>query len=167
MRQSKWLGAVVVALVGCGPAPTGGKTQMVATSVCPSGVKWIGGKSESPEMNPGQACISCHTTERGPALVIAGTVFSTLSQADDCNGLAGVKVQITDANQKVTTLTSNAAGNFYLETKTGTIATPYTAKIITSSGGERPMVSPQSSGDCNTCHTEKGSGGAPGRIAPF
>lgn len=160
--------SVVLGLsLGCGPAPTGAKTQTVATSVCASGVKWIGGKSESPEMNPGQACITCHATEKGPSLLIAGTVYSKLTQANDCNGLAGVKVQITDANRQVTTLTSNAAGNFYLQAGMGTIALPYTAKIITSSGGERPMVSPQMSGDCNTCHTEMGSGGAPGRIAPF
>ncbi len=167
MRTWLVVSGVLAGLLGCGPAPTAAKTQMVATSVCPSGVKWIGGKSESPEMNPGQACISCHATEKGPALLIAGTVYSTLSQANDCNGLAGVKVQITDANRQVTTLTSNAAGNFFLESKSGSIALPYTAKIITPSGGERPMVSPQMSGDCNSCHTEKGSGGAPGRIAPF
>ncbi|HSY23238.1 MAG TPA: hypothetical protein VK841_14025 [Polyangiaceae bacterium] len=53
-------------------------------------------------------------------------------------------------------------GNFY---STGSIATPFDAKVLNGSK-ERDMVAAQTSGDCNSCHTEQGANGAPGRIMP-
>ena len=40
---------------------------------------------------------------------------------------------------------------------------PFTAKV-TYQGRERAMTAPQTSGDCNGCHTQAGANGAPGRI---
>jgi hypothetical protein len=40
---------------------------------------------------------------------------------------------------------------------------PFTAKV-TFQGREIVMTTPQTDGDCNSCHTETGANGAPGRI---
>jgi mono/diheme cytochrome c family protein len=115
-------------------------------------------------MNPGQACIACHTAEReGPRFAIAGTVYPTGHEPDGCNGSSGgIQVVITDANGTAYTLTPNSAGNFYLQSAPG-LALPYTA-VVVQGGATRAMTEPQTSGDCNTCHTEAGAEGAPGRI---
>ena len=68
---------------------------------------------------------------------------------------------ITDADDREITLEVNDAGNFtYSRTD---LVMPYRAKVIYN-GQERAMVTPQMSGDCNGCHTQDGTEGAPGRI---
>jgi hypothetical protein len=62
----------------------------------------------------------------------------------------------------VTTLTVNSGGNFYGNAPGGAPAT-YRARVVTSQGS-RTMMTPQSNGDCNSCHTAEGTSGAPGRI---
>ena len=119
-------------------------------------------------MNPGRACIACHSMGRGPAFALAGTLYPTAHEPDLCNGVngtTGAKVVIVGADGKMQTLTPNGAGNFYYQ---GTIAMPYQAKVVYM-GRERAMIEPQTSGDCNNCHTQNGampSGTlkAPGRI---
>ncbi|HXK16599.1 MAG TPA: hypothetical protein VNG33_02250 [Polyangiaceae bacterium] len=133
--------------------------------VCSSMKNWTGGNRESPLMRPGGACISCHAKGgEGPLFSLAGTVYPSAHEPDDCNGVAtaaGAQVVITEANGTAHTLSVNAAGNFYLET-TG-FAYPYQAKVVYQ-GRERVMVAAQKSGDCNDCHTEAGTHNAPGRI---
>jgi hypothetical protein len=46
----------------------------------------------------------------------------------------------------------------------GTVA-PYTAKGV-AGGAEHAMASSERSDDCDACHAESGSNGAPGRIVP-
>ena len=123
---------------------------------------WTGGNRESPLMHPGGECIDCHTRLDGPPFDIAGTVYAGFHQVLDCNGESGATVVITDANGQVFTLTSNSAGNFYLPVGRG-LQTPYTAKVVVD-GVERVMFSPQTNGDCNSCHTQDGANGAPGRV---
>jgi hypothetical protein len=43
------------------------------------------------------------------------------------------------------------------------VAKPFQAKI-TYMGRERVMATAQTSGDCNSCHTQAGAMSAPGRI---
>lgn len=151
-------------LAACGGVPPGGGYASVPTSTCTSGQQWTGGNAESPTMNPGQACIACHSTGEGPAFRIAGTVYGTLNAADNCGGeSSGVQVEIKDADGGVLLLTANSAGNFFYESRTP-LALPYTAKLIFS-GGERAMGGAQTDGDCNACHTAAGLNGAPGRVA--
>jgi hypothetical protein len=118
-------------------------------------------------MNPGLACIRCHTTEsEGPRLTVAGTLYPTAHEPDLCNGAAGstdpasARVVIVGADGRALTLTPNRAGNFLSETR---VTLPYQAKVVYL-GRERAMVMQQTSGDCNGCHTQSGSDGAPGRI---
>ncbi|MEZ4407987.1 MAG: hypothetical protein R3A52_16155 [Polyangiales bacterium] len=133
---------------------------------CTSNRRWTGGNRESPAMNPGQACISCHSTMRGPRYAFAGTVYATGHEPNNCNGATGnasetVLVEIRGANGTTITLAPNAVGNFYTRSA---LQLPYTARVIVGDR-ERRMNTPQTNGDCNTCHSAAGAEGAPGRIA--
>src|SRR5579862_747595 len=136
--------------------------------VCTSKQMWTGGNRGSGSMNPGLACIACHSLGRGPGFAFAGTLYPTAHEPDLCNGVngtSGAQVVITGADGHMVSLTPNSAGNFSYQ---GTIVTPYQAKIVYM-GRERAMIETQTSGDCNNCHTQNGampSGTtkAPGRI---
>ena len=122
---------------------------------CTSGVNWTSGNGAN--MRPGEPCVGCHR------FTIAGTVYPTGHEPNDCNGVgtsAGATVVVTDAKGTMLRLSVNSAGNFYSST---TITTPYTAVVQTSKGA-RAMTAPQTNGNCNSCHTQNGSNGAPGRI---
>jgi hypothetical protein len=119
-------------------------------------------------MNPGQACIQCHSKQGGPPFTIAGTVFPTGHVPDTClptsaqsANLTKAQVVITDKNNQTLTLPVNANGNFYTNQA---VATPFTARVVYQ-GKQRAMATPQTSGDCNSCHTDPGTNNAPGRIA--
>jgi len=145
-------------------APSAVLDPLFADAQCTTDTFWRGG--ENAQMRPGEACVACHTEEReGPRFSIAGTVYATGHEPDDCNGASGSSndspvIVITDANGVETELRPNAVGNFSSERS---IALPYTAKLV-SAAGERPMLGPQTVGDCNACHTADGTDGAPGRI---
>jgi hypothetical protein len=132
---------------------------------CTSGKSWTGGTNGSGSMQPGVACINCHASSgEAPPFTIAGTLYPTAHEPDQCNGANGstdgAQVVITDANQKVITLTPDSVGNFsYM----GVVATPFRAKV-TYMNRERDMLAGQTSGDCNACHTQTGTMSAPGRI---
>jgi hypothetical protein len=116
-------------------------------------------------MHPGGECITCHASHNGPSFVIAGTVYPTAHEPIDCNGFDGsnhkVDVVITDAAGQVVTVSVNSVGNFH---STQSIAMPFHAKVVSSTGAERQMIAAQMTGNCNGCHTETGANGAPGRI---
>lgn len=115
---------------------------------------------EGSNMRPGGECIGCHSQGEGPIFSVAGTVMKGPHDDENCNGVSGASVEITGADGKVTTLTSNSAGNF---SGRNAVAMPFTAKVKFN-GKERAMASAQSNGDCNSCHTAAGTSGAPGRI---
>jgi hypothetical protein len=146
------------AATGC---TVSGSASQVDPSVCASGLQWVGGNDQSELMNPGEACISCHSQGEGPAFGAAGTVFVELHEGNDCYGAPEVTVEITDANGAVQRLATNEAGNFFTR---ASIAMPFSARIYDSSGAERRMVTPGTVGDCNSCHTQAGANAAPGRI---
>jgi hypothetical protein len=137
---------------------------------CTSMMNWTMGDHGSPNMHPGRACITCHSMGKGPTLRVGGTVYPSGHEPDDCLGVAGltsVTVEITDATGKVLSLPVNSSGNFLYSAKMGTITLPYHAKVK-QSGRERAMSAAQMNGDCNSCHTQTGANGAPGRITlPF
>lgn len=114
-------------------------------------------------MHPGGPCIDCHTSGgEGPRFTIAGTVFPSGNELDDCNGSNGaaLTVIITDRNGASVSLTVNDVGNFFT---TQPVAAPFTAKVV-SPKGESAMTAPQTNGDCNACHAQTGNSGAPGRV---
>ena len=133
-------------------------------TTCTSGRMWTLGDRGSPIMHPGGACIDCHSNVGGPSLLVAGTVFPTAHEPTDCDGVGptGYTVVVTQADGTNLTLSVNSAGNFY---QAGfSIAFPITAKVVSPTGAERAMTTPQMSADCNSCHTVDGANGAPGRI---
>jgi hypothetical protein len=116
-------------------------------------------------MNPGEACISCHKSSGGeaPTFSVAGTLYPTAHEPDLCdgfNGTGGAQVVITGADGKTLTLTPNSAGNFY---SSNSVKLPYQAEVVYM-GQVRAMAESQSTGDCNSCHDQNGTNGAPGRI---
>jgi nitrate/TMAO reductase-like tetraheme cytochrome c subunit len=124
---------------------------------------WTQANRGSTDMNPGRACITCHSTMNGPSLTIAGTVYPTAHEPDLCNGANGsngARVVITGADGATLTLTPGTSGNFNSRTA---VKTPFRAKV-TYMGRERAMSTAQTSGDCNSCHTQSGTNSAPGRI---
>jgi cytochrome c553 len=142
-----------------------------AAPTCTSGSQ--GTTGESVNMTPGEACISCHQRGEGPPYQVAGTVFATGHEPDRCNGATGAassvgeaQIVIVGADKSTITLSvQSPSGNFAYQ---GALAKPYRAKLVYR-GRERVMVTEQSSGDCNACHTQQGTnptGGAPapGRI---
>jgi cytochrome c553 len=135
--------------------------------VCTSGLK--GTYQENASMRPGEACIGCHKFTGGEAPIYAfmGTLYPTLHEPSDCVGAtsssyAGATVTVIDAHGYEYSMTPGGGGNFM--GSPGSFAMPFTAKV-TYQGREIDMVTPQTNGDCNACHTEAGTSGAPGRIA--
>ena len=123
--------------------------------VCTSKKTWSG--SYSSTMHPGVACNNCHSFN------IAGTVYPTAHEPDNCNGVpGGMSVVVTDAHGKTATIAVNSAGNFLYSPSTKLVA-PFTVKVV-SSKGTRVMSTKAPSGNCNSCHTVKGTSSAPGRI---
>jgi mono/diheme cytochrome c family protein len=131
---------------------------------CSSGTRYTRG--EGVTMEPGKACNACHIKEREKTFVLAGTVYPTGHESDRCNGVngtvTGATIVATDLTGNVlATVPVNKAGNFASQTR---ITGPYKVKVV-QNGKERVMKASPSSGDCNSCHTQDGLEGAPGRIA--
>ena len=136
--------------------------------ICTSQTYWDNGDEGSEDMHPGYACIDCHRKELGPSdaakFPFAGTVYPTLHEEYDCNGIGGSTVVITEADGTTHTLPVRASGNFVLESE-APVAWPIRAEVRRD-GKVAAMQDPVDSGDCNGCHTAIGAEGAPGRITP-
>ena len=159
MTRAWWL--VVVALAACEGGPS---VQDVPASECASGKKWTGGDAESPLMRPGHDCDGCHRREgEGPRFAAAGTVYAEPDEPNDCLGVEGVDVEITDASGMVWLLETNEAGNFWLSASAGPIEAPYTVRVL-DGDLERVKATEQTVTQCPTCHTQTGDNGAPGRV---
>jgi hypothetical protein len=148
------------------PADDGGGAAPVdaaldAAPLCTSGTTWAAGTPPSALMRPGAACLACHAQASGPGFAVAGTVYPSLHDPNDCNGSSGpnLRVVLVDANGKTHTLPVNDAGNFMRLTS---LPVPYRA-MVTDGAKIREMKTPQTNGDCNGCHTEAGRL-APGRV---
>jgi hypothetical protein len=143
-----------------------GSCSIDAGSVCVSGRHWPQGGSDA-GMFPGQTCVGCHLINSPPnAYYFAGTVFPGFVTADGCEETlpAGVTVEIYDANgQLALTMNVGENGNFVSPSPDAGVTLPYKAHVVFN-GQVRAMTLPQVSGDCNSCHTQTGASGAPGRI---
>jgi hypothetical protein len=146
-----------------------GRFADVPSSVCESGAIWTYSDKDSPQMNPGRSCVKCHAETNDPThaplYTVGGTVMQAEHEDDDCRGVAGMTIILTDATGKEWTMTGNSAGNFWLEPDE-LVAMPYTARIVDRSGRERAQQTPVSDGDCASCHTRDGANGAAGRLLP-
>ena len=132
---------------------------------CTSGRTWTEGNDGSRLMNPGEACNACHQQQGGPNLRIAGTVYPTLHEPDDCIGSAPppqLRVIVTDSRNRRFDMPVNPSGNFL--TQNGVRPRPPLRAVVTDGVKTRQMQGTVTSGDCNSCHTVNGTNGAPGRI---
>ena len=148
---------------GAVSTPEAGVDPLELPPQCTTGTRWTGGNAESERMNPGQACNACHETfRRAPRFAIAGTVYQSGHEPDNCNGGADEApvIEITDATGAVVNIPVNAAGNFSSYTP---MTAPYTARVLYQ-GRVRSMRGRIGRGDCNSCHTAEGTLGAPGRV---
>jgi hypothetical protein len=132
-----------------------------AATVCTSGTTWAQGAPASELMHPGKTCIACHSAMQGPPYTLAGTVYPTIHEPNDCNGASApnLSVLIIDATGKTHTMPVNEAGNFMRVTS---IPMPYRAMVV-DGVKVREMKTPQTDGDCNGCHSEQGNH-SPGRV---
>jgi hypothetical protein len=132
-----------------------------AAPTCTSGQYWTGGDGNS--MRPGEACIACHSSNEGPRFSVAGTVYKSGHEYDDCDSpsASGAVVTVTDSTGNAASFTANGVGNF---SGNASLSFPITA-VVTFGGKSRAMTTAVPSGDCNSCHTETGASSAPGRIA--
>jgi hypothetical protein len=146
---------------GPGETPDAGPDPFAAPPTCTSGTMWTGGTRESPLMQPGEACVLCHTRGEAPRLSFGGTVYPSAHEPSQCNGASGTgsaqgaQVVVVDAKGTSATASVNGAGNFYATTRT-VLTPPLRAKVVFN-GRERIMIGAVPSGDCNACHTQKGT----------
>jgi hypothetical protein len=153
----------LAALVGCGGAtlPDSGDGSACQASD-PQGP---GGR----EHRPGEACASvCHAPANSGGLrdfAISGTVFSSLHTPDDCVGddasAPFTELVIQDRTNAVMSFVLSGTGNFSYQ---GSYVSPPFSVSVWVGGKENAAVTPHANGDCNSCHTEQGANGAPGRI---
>lgn len=151
-----------------GARPGDASDPFDAAATCTSGTTWTQGTTANPDMQPGVACGACHvaggTAARFP-FDVAGTVYPTGHEPDNCYGAGGATVVITDAKGQQHSLAVTDDGNFYnlLDGGTSPVAVPYSAKVVMA-GRERAMMTQQTNTDCNSCHTQYGTNNALGRI---
>jgi Fe-S cluster biogenesis protein NfuA len=157
MSRRSWL---VLGLILAGCTGEEEETGAVPSELCASGWRWAGGNEESPLMHPGGNCIGCHSTGEGPRFGIAGTVHAAFDEPDDCFGVPGVAVTVTDATGLELQLMTNDAGNFF---SGHTLTMPIRARLAFD-GRERTMTFTPQTGACASCHTATGANSAPGRI---
>jgi hypothetical protein len=132
----------------------------VDAATCYSGLRWTGGESPSAEMHPGSDCVGCHRETDAPPLIAAGTLYAigggrVPEPLEDCFGLEGVAVTITDAEGREYSTVTNRAGNFYFEGEESDFALPYAASIRWDLEGREMvthMFSTPSYGGCARCH---------------
>jgi hypothetical protein len=96
-------------------------------------------------MAPGEDCMrsGCHGN-----FTVEGTVFPRATSSASA-GLTNASVVVTDANSAQTTLTSNAAGNFYTSK---TMVLPLQAAYVLRNG-TRTDMSGTPAGACTSCHS--------------
>jgi len=160
-----------------GASPDAAPDPFAVPARCTSGTNWTGGLRESPLMQPGEPCVACHAKPgEAPKLSFGGTVYPSAHEPSQCNGAngtssaQGAEVVLVDAAGMTFTAKVNAAGNFYASARTP-VTPPLKAKVVFM-GRERVMIAAVPSGDCNACHTQKGTTtlttpmalAAPGRI---
>lgn len=164
--------AALVALIAAAGCSDGSPQQADADAcpsdepspdvLCTSGILWTQGNQPSTRMRPGLACIECHVATPGaPVFSIAGTVFPTAHEPDDCLGASGATVRIVDANGTRLELSAGTTGNFFASA--GAVIFPIRAEVEYA-GVVRAMCEARTTGDCNECHTQFGANGAPGRV---
>mgnify|MGYP001544598329 CR=1 FL=1 len=98
------------------------------------------GVKEGPTHRPGQHCTTCHGGDGpgDPQWSVAGTIFKYKGQTIP---EVGAQVTVTDKNGSQIVLTSNEAGNFYIEKDKWDPAYPLHVQLQSADGVKRGMDS--------------------------
>lgn len=127
------------------------------------------GVSPGPDHRPGQPCTVCHGGN-GPAKVkftLAGTVFMDWAATMPA---VGAELQFEDANGNTYHVTTNQAGNFYLQPGDWSPTFPVSVPLLSysSSGGSATTqvmtTNDNRDGSCASCHGLTPSANSPGPI---
>jgi len=135
---------------------------------CTSKRWWTGGVMASAAMTPGRPCIACHAASAAaPKYAIAGTVYETKLEEDDCNGAdppwaLGVMNEF-DGPEFMQRTPPSAAGNFFIQMSSN-FPNRVFVKIVAGDKESKMIGAVTIPSDCNTCHSVRGDGGAAGRI---
>jgi hypothetical protein len=123
------------------------------------------GVRNGPTHRGGQPCLLCHSDEggRNPAFSVAGTVYQKLTNKVP---MEGVVVHVTDATGSSQDLTSNCAGNFYIDENTWTPTFPLWVSLSNPADGTTiKMISKAGrDGACAMCHADPAGAGSPGHV---
>jgi hypothetical protein len=164
---------------GGGSSESGGEPEpnpFDAEPMCSSGRFWGDDDDGDPRMHPGRDCLSCHDEERAddpddddiPDLLIAGTIYPTGHEPNDCIGASSVDLRVivqSMVSAEEVTLEPNSSGNFLLHRSQAPAGfeAPFQVKLV-EGDAERIMPIAAPHGACNRCHTQDGTMDAPGRI---
>lgn len=102
------------------------------------------GVPEGPLHRPDQPCLVCHSD-----MSVAGTIHAA---PDAPAPVANVVVTLTDARGSQTTATTNAAGNFFVETSAWAPTFPIHASIAVGSLDAIMNTEIGRDGSCASCH---------------
>jgi len=125
------------------------------------------GVRRGPLHRPGQPCLLCHDGAIGdpPAFSVAGTVFD---DPVDLDGEEGATVLLVDSTGQspTSTVTTNAAGNFYLTPDQWSPVFPLTKIGVVSAEGMVLTMQSEAgrSGACATCHVSPAGPSSPGPV---
>ena len=141
---------------GCGTDPT---ISAVADRLGPEQP----GVPEGPTHRPGQPCVTCHhgSGPGEPAFSLAGTLYV---DRDRALPLEGASVELVDALERRRSVTTNCAGNFYIEADDWQPRFPVWVEVrfgAESIAMETPI---QRDGACATCHFDPAGPDSAGHV---
>lgn len=135
--------------------------------VLDNAVAALGGEASrvrpGPTHRPGQPCLLCHDGELGDprAFSIAGTVFLDPS---DVQPAVGARLKLMAADGSSFTLSSNRAGNFYIEPAAWTPVYPLQVSIDFESQTVSMVSNIGRNGACAGCHVDPAGSASPGHV---
>jgi hypothetical protein len=135
--------------------------------VLDSGVAALGGEASGvrpgPLHRPGQPCLLCHDGALGDPteFSVAGTVFR---DPLDKQAAVGARVQLKAADGSSFTLTSNQAGNFYVEPRTWKPVYPLEVSIDYESQTVSMVSNIGRDGACAGCHVDPAGPDSAGHV---
>ncbi len=123
----------------------------------------VAGVRTGPLHRPGQPCLQCHDGKVGDPgeFSVAGTIFQNET---DLTPAVGVSVTLTSANGAAYTLTTNAAGNFYVTPTEFTPAYPMGALVTSGATIVRMSTLIGRDGSCAGCHHDPVGPSSPGHV---
>lgn len=112
---------------------------------------------------PGQPCLTCHGGDGpgSPEWSVAGTIYAVRGKPDV---LRDVTIVLTDATNDTKTLTSNEAGNFYIEAEDWSPTYPLRVELQGAGKAKAMKTVIGRNGGCASCHY--GADNAPDHMPP-